>query len=357
MSVSKSSEMPLKSGGDNIFALVVLVTGFAALAWAMHPDYYTFEATAYLVFAFRAALYLGVLLTCLMGVFVAPSRPLSWAIARLRRNFFILIAGLILFAVGLAAFTTFKHDIPTRVPFYADRILDHLDRMIHGTAPFNYTHALISGQLEVALFWVYGWLWYLLWFGLFVVAVLSLPSRLRTQYLWTHALIVLIIGTILALGLSSYGPIFWGILNHEPGYEALAARFAASDTGQLVNQMRDYLLFGYRDGSPEFGAGISAMPSMHVALATMNVLFLSRLSKWLIVPGIAFLLAILVGSVHFGWHYAVDGYVSLIIVPLIWKATGYLYAPVSATAPHAAPEDIEGEVEGAAAFVPSEVAV
>ena len=38
--------------------------------------------------------------------------------------------------------------------------------------------------------------------------------------------------------------------------------------------------------------------------------------------------AILVGSVHLGWHYAIDGYVAAIMVWVIWMVSGRLVAPV-----------------------------
>jgi hypothetical protein len=38
----------------------------------------------------------------------------------------------------------------------------------------------------------------------------------------------------------------------------------------------------------------------------------------------AFLLVILIGSVHLGWHYAIDGYVGIIGTLILWWACGRL---------------------------------
>lgn len=46
------------------------------------------------------------------------------------------------------------------------------------------------------------------------------------------------------------------------------------------------------------------MPSVHVAIATLNAFYLARLNRWLGVAGWAFAIFILFGSVYTGWHYA-----------------------------------------------------
>ena len=70
--------------------------------------------------------------------------------------------------------------------------------------------------------------------------------------------------------------------------------------------------------------GISAMPSMHVSIA-----FLFALVGWRIhrISGIifsVFAFLIMVGCVHLGWHYAIDGYVAIACIWLIWWAVGCL---------------------------------
>ena len=42
--------------------------------------------------------------------------------------------------------------------------------------------------------------------------------------------------------------------------------------------------------------------------------------SWLLT---GFCILIMIGSVHLGWHYAIDGYVSVLAVIAIWKAVGW----------------------------------
>ena len=66
------------------------------------------------------------------------------------------------------------------------------------------------------------------------------------------------------------------------------------------------------------------MPSMHLASTFCCVLLGLATRRWLGAVFGVFALLILVGSVHLGWHYAVDGYVAIIATCAIWRAVGWL---------------------------------
>ena len=71
-------------------------------------------------------------------------------------------------------------------------------------------------------------------------------------------------------------------------------------------------------GSGNPGGGISAMPSMHVAVSLWLALVMQAYFPRLQFLGWAYFTVILIGSVHLGWHYAVDGIVASAIAIAAW---------------------------------------
>ena len=79
------------------------------------------------------------------------------------------------------------------------------------------------------------------------------------------------------------------------------------------------------------GSGISAMPSLHVAMAFLFALLTWRVNRLLGVCFYAFTGLILLGSVHLAWHYAVDGYLALAITWCIWHLVDRLMEPAASS--------------------------
>ena len=64
------------------------------------------------------------------------------------------------------------------------------------------------------------------------------------------------------------------------------------------------------------------MPSIHVSTALLFFLLWRRLSRLMGWAMGVFLVAILIGSVHLGYHYAIDGYVSIVLAGAAWWGVG-----------------------------------
>jgi hypothetical protein len=96
--------------------------------------------------------------------------------------------------------------------------------------------------------------------------------------------------------------------------------------------------------------GISAMPSIHNAVTMLYVLALWGCSRLVRLLTVAFAAIILIGSVHLGWHYALDGLFAWATAAAIWVAAGrFLSWAGYDPQPPIISADIGGTVPGEAA--------
>jgi len=305
------------------YLLPVLVLAYGLAAALAAPDIYLEMLADY---ALQFAVLPPLILLGLLAVALLRHRhgPLAY-LRRTAATRLLPLAGIAcLVCVGLAAFTTFKILIPQLVPFWADPHFARIDLLLHGTDPGLLAHALLPDWAGYAIGVLYGPVWFLAWFGTMGAMALHPGDALRRRYFWAMALTILLLGTVLATLLASYGPVFFDDFAETDRFDALLQQIAESPVGAYMAEASGYLLASYGAERPSLGTGISAMPSMHLAIATLHALLLGRLNRWAGLFGWGYVALILVGSVYLGWHYAIDGYVSIAAVSLIWWATGRL---------------------------------
>jgi len=233
----------------------------------------------------------------------------------------------LLFFLGITAFTTFRITIPEIVPYYADPKLAELDLWLHGIDPWVWTHRIVSEPASMLVFKAYMSWWFMQWFGVMLfVAFWNNPVR-RIRYLWAFALTMIFCGAVLATMLSSTGPIFYDRFYGGDRFAGVLAALLADPHALPVRFAANYLLDAHDSGRSRLGTGITAMPSMHVAIATLNAFFLTGFGRRWAFAGWSFAALILFGSVYTGWHYAVDGYLSILVVSAIWYLTGRFLLP------------------------------
>lgn len=243
--------------------------------------------------------------------------------------------------VFLASFTVLKSLIGMRLGFGWDATFANLDSAIFGTDPWRLTHAVFGP-------WATRYLqfWHVVWGGIMAFSMVLVPlltPRVQgARFLLAMFLVWLVTGLLLAAVFSSAGPCF--AYKFHPD---LAARFEplrvslrqmlAGNGAILMTQA--YLAEYWNAPIATQGGGISAFPSVHVAVAVLYVLAAWRYLPLRIVA-IAFAITIWIGSIHTGYHYAVDGLATLIIVPVCWVVSGRIVRFVVAR--HAMPEPLRG---------------
>lgn len=207
-------------------------------------------------------------------------------------------------------------------PFRWDTTFVHLEALLHfGRQPYEWLqpvfgHPVITQIIDAI--YVYGW-FAALWIGVLSQTVHG-REPVRIQFLLSFALSWVALGSLAAFHFSSAGPAFYTQATGAEGpyrelLDYLGAVNAQSPLHAVSNQER--LSTSYT----EWG-GMTAMPSMHLAIMTVMSLGAIRTHRrlaWIVLP---LLSAILLGSVLLGWHYAIDAYAGILGAAFIWYAVG-----------------------------------
>ncbi|WP_189340325.1 MULTISPECIES: phosphatase PAP2 family protein [unclassified Mesorhizobium] len=304
--------------------LAVFCLCYAGLAAYLFPDTYF---TALGTYRLRV-LYLMLPFLILLGLAIAamicrPGSPFSWLRDKLKSRGFGATCTLGIFILCLAAFTTFKHEFSQMVPFFADRILARVDAVLHFGDPWKWARALpIPAFADWVLYVLYAHMWFVLLAGIVVIAAWLDDASKRERYFLSLTVVVIVLGVIVRLAASSAGPIFYDRMFDPDMFQDLIASLKASAAGPDILLIADYLYASYTSHKASIGTGISAMPSFHVAIAVLNALFLSGLKRWAGVIAWIYVGLIMFGSVYFGWHYAIDGYLAIVATVMIWRYCG-----------------------------------
>ena len=274
-------------------------------------------------------LVVGALGTYLYQLFKMMRRGEQHPLARtgqwLRENLFRVVAALVAVQVSsaaAAAFAALKMAIPGMNPFWLDPYLLAAERALLGMHPWELSHRLL-GWATPAIDFVYM-SWIFAQIATFYVVLVLKPSPLKTRALVSYSFTWLVLGVLGGYLLSSAGPIYYDRIF---GGDTFAALNASLRDAPFALRASELLWNSHDSGAAGIGAGISAMPSLHVAIA-LWIAMIVRETRFAVLGWVYFAL-ICIGSVHLGWHYASDGLVSVLGFGLIWRASG-LCVPSSA---------------------------
>ena len=237
------------------------------------------------------------------------------------------IAPLVLAFLILSTFNTFKVFIPRINPFFLDGFLSDLDRWTLGTDAWRLTHAVIGPTGTRVLDVFYG-----LWFPSWLIAIMHFSlfadRDLQRRFFLSFLGIWAFLGIGLAILLSSAGPCFLELIQH-PYAERYAGLFPLQDAPGAA-KAQEYLGKAYLTGEIGLAKGISAMPSVHVAIVGLLVLAVRSYGRFIFAAALFLYMMVFIGSVHLGWHYVSDGVVGTAGAMLLWRLTR---SPVRGDAP------------------------
>jgi hypothetical protein len=238
----------------------------------------------------------------------------------------------IIFVLLMATGGMFKQIVLPASGYWSDPLLMTLDqRLLGGHNGWEITHAMLSPSATLMLDWAYQ-IWFVPMVGsMLICSYLSGDPLHRCRFMLCFIASWIIAGSALAYLLPAAGPVYFGYFHPAADpFLALNAKLADDDqilrstfgTGLFALQGQTMLLESFKAGEIMPGGGISAMPSMHNAVAVLLACAgfgVHRMMGWVLS---AFALVIFVGSVHLGWHYAIDGIVAAIVSCGLWASSG-----------------------------------
>jgi membrane-associated phospholipid phosphatase len=236
---------------------------------------------------------------------------------------------ILLVPVFASTFSFFKSSIPVINPYVWDAQLIEWDSLIHGgTHPWVLLQGLLGHPAVTSVINFFYHLWLFVIFGLLSLQAFAMGNpKLRMQLLLSFMLTWILLGTVGALFFSSMGPCYYPSFPPENGPYAPLMHYLkeASEISPVwALDVQQLLWDDYQNSKSGIGRGISAMPSIHVATAVLLALFGWRYSRPAGIALTLFAVLIMIGSVHLGWHYALDGYAGALGAALVWWLVGRL---------------------------------
>lgn len=319
---------------------LLLLVGLHALAAAVLYHAYPQDSDVLLLLeGFSTSTLLGPLFAlCAYAlyvmIFVRPRALLHYLHTHLaayltRRRLLHALPALLAIPLFASSFTIAKAAVPLLHPYSWDSRLAAIDQTLHGgVQPWLLLQGLVGYPPVTALLNLAYHLWFFIMFAMLYWLVFSTErAQLRMQFMLSFVISWTLLGNVVATLLSSAGPCYYRLVTGGPDpYAALMGYLHVADSHipVLALNVQNMLWQGYQQHVGVSGMTISAMPSMHVATAVLLALAGWHIGRSTGIALSIFAALILIGSIHLGWHYAVDGYVGAVGAYLIWRLVGWL---------------------------------
>jgi PAP2 superfamily len=270
-----------------------------------------------------------------MAVFEKSQSPVRDLYPALKRylafdgRFFRGLTMMLVIYAFINGFSSFKSLISYIQPFNWDQTFDEWDRVLHfGYRPWEILHPVLAYPPVTALININYNFWFItlsmFWLHFSFV---EKPGFRRTQAVIAYMLTWSVGGILLAILFSSAGPCYFGKV--VPGASPYAdlmmyLRSTSQSWPVWAIDLQDTLWMNYTlNHGIDVAKGISAMPSMHNAQSLLLIFVTWNRSRLVRNLAIAHGVLVFLGSIHLGWHYAVDAYLAFAIASAAWVAATY----------------------------------
>lgn len=223
-------------------------------------------------------------------------------------------------------FPGLKQMIPQIRPYYADMWLAAADEVFHGGHRVHiYLLPYLDPWVMLVLDRVYASFFLVSLCFFIYMGRRGANPELRYLFMTSFMLAWPLFGIGFAVFFSSVGPSFHELVPLGVKYPRLMGNIQAAQE-YLQNfglslyspKIQAYLLSLYHNHTIGFGGGISAMPSLHIAIPTLMMMAGWKSSRWLGVLTTLYLILTAGAAISLGWHYAVDVYVGIFLSFFLW---------------------------------------
>lgn len=268
-------------------------------------------------------------------IFIGERRPIKCFAQRLKLIYIYrskLISAFVLLSVMsifMSSFSTMKSLIPLVNMFHLDQLFHEMDLwLFSGYQPGLFVVKWLESPFYLFAINLNYNLWFFFMWATFVYFLIAENSTNRTCFLISWITCWGILGAVLAMLLSSAGPVYVEKLDptnltYQPLMQLLQEKHSwlieQGWPGLYSLATQEKLWLAYAENVEMLGSGISAMPSMHVSIAVLMALSMGAVNKFISYFLWFFAALIFIGSFTLGWHYAVDGLVSAPLTYLIWR--------------------------------------
>lgn len=287
---------------------VVVVFGVVTLLWSRHVGVGLRDPGGRLFSHKLAGALVLFLILAALDVLIRTARA-GWSWGQLRTQFAdrwgvrrlaLILSTLLAYHLVYICYRNLKSWTALRTP--RDHDLAAVDRWIFlGHSPASVLHDLLgqSHAMAAALAQVYDSFAQVLSVAV-VAAPVFITSTRRGLVMLTAGMWAWILGTISYYAVPSLGPIFTAAAD----FAGLPHTAIPDHAATYMQQRHDFLA---NPSDPSGFVSISAFASLHVGLTCMMVLMAVYYRKRLLTALLAvYLVAVMVSTVYFGWHFFVD---------------------------------------------------